>query len=87
MSAKEVCEIILNNLKDVDLQNVRKQTFRSEWISVKDRLPLIDKRYLTYDIYNHILIRHYRNKGKRFSNMKKYSEMVTHWMPLPEPPK
>lgn len=65
----------------------------SEWISVKDRMPEEDTPVLTLDKFGHIRDR----ELKRFH----YGEMpalfrpdglapgrdITHWMPLPEPPK
>lgn len=52
-----------------------------EWISVNDRLPkdrtkcLVYGEIIKYDIS-------YYHKGFYIGN-----EFVTHWMPLPEPPK
>lgn len=66
----------------------------SEWISVKDRLPEVDGLYLT--CYK------FRNDGRLFMEVLAYYAIdlkphfqhegysgltVTHWMPLPEPPK
>lgn len=58
----------------------------TEWISVKDKLPEKEGKYLTYDKWGYILIKHYRSKGKRFSNLITNRYLVTHWMPLPETP-
>ncbi len=61
---------------------------QSEWISVKDRLPEKEGTYLTYTENEQIHIDCfciYPNHGTKFfvgGNGK-----VTHWMPLPEPPK
>ena len=62
----------------------------SEWISVKDRLPQVKEDVLIYDS-------HHRNIYKAwyigdidvwFSNeyLPQFIN-ITHWMPLPEPPK
>lgn len=56
-----------------------------EWISVKDRLP--DKKQKVLGLfYNTVLKTHcidtlYFEKPNKFNN-----NIVTHWMPLPEPP-
>ena len=62
-----------------------------EWISIKDRLPEVGKRVLVYTEMNVIRIDRLRliKNGKRKAatwESSLYVE-VTHWMPLPEPPK
>lgn len=55
-----------------------------EWISVKDRLPEEDTWVLVYSRqgrYTNLKV-DYIHGGKWF-----HSFYVTHWMPLPEPPK
>jgi hypothetical protein len=58
-----------------------------EWVSVKDRLPELFENVLTYDCDGKIFI----NWLEEITEMKSYfaygSKTVTHWMPLPEPPK
>ena len=54
-----------------------------EWISVKDRLPNIDEQCLLC-IENRITKYRWVAIGYFHTN---YDEYVTHWMPLPEPPK
>lgn len=58
-----------------------------EWISVKDRLPEKSGEYLTYcGDYDGVCVLYYevlKTKGKWRTRWKK----VTHWMPLPTPPK
>lgn len=51
-----------------------------EWISVKDRLPDVGKFVLIYNEINGVLLDYY--DGATFG----YYD-VTHWMPLPPPPK
>ena len=58
---------------------------RSEWISVEDRLPESDGKYLVCTQKQKVFIaRFYEGVFCCFSDE---SRMVTHWMELPEPPK
>lgn len=69
------------------LQGYRKQ----EWISVEDRLPEESTNVLAYSTkYNEIIFLYYCGEDewedeKGFASAKYYG--ITHWMPLPEPPK
>lgn len=56
-----------------------------EWISVKDRLPEENLCVLVYVGYGIgvSMSAHRTSNGKFF----RYGDDVTHWMPLPEPPK
>lgn len=54
------------------------------WISVKDRLPDVFGLYLTLDEFG-IYIQ--RWKGLWETEYPVNESTVTHWMPLPEPPK
>ena len=64
----------------------------SEWISVKERLPESDGKYLIY-YYGGYDIAKFKN-GKfyvleldLFNSLEwRHEEAVTHWVPLPEPP-
>lgn len=58
----------------------------TKWISVKDRLPEDDDDVLIL-IYGKIIGVGYRINGKWKSIAKAKAPVVTHWMPLPEPPK
>ena len=51
-----------------------------EWISVEDRLPDVGKFVLIYNKINGVCLDY--NDGVTFG----YYD-VTHWMPLPKPPK
>ena len=66
----------------------------SEWISVKDRLPLYKQcvlGYLDNGIITEVVYRgEYDNNEHIFRielTRENTAERVTHWMPLPEPPK
>ena len=62
-----------------------------EWISVEYRLPEKSGYYLYFasnphrGLQNGIGVSYYMHKAKDWK--KVYTPRVTHWMPLPEPPK
>ena len=64
---------------------------RSEWISVDERLPDEDGEYLTWNGLIYFLI--WFNASLGLWNVSEDGDTssaisgVTHWMPLPEPPK
>lgn len=62
-----------------------------EWISVKDRLPEIDNEYIVALDFLEVKsttmnFMSVTNKWHTMSSLD-ISKRVTHWMPLPEPPK
>lgn len=70
----------------------------SEWISVKDRLPITEKqmenkKYLDIEVIiatKHFVSTDYFEAGNTcgfWCQFKDYKKEVTHWMSLPEPPK
>ena len=71
----------------------------SEWISVKDRMPRYNETVLIYrpSMAEPILADKYFgfygedeewNEGwVRYGKDLKGNDIITHWMPLPEPPK
>ena len=64
-----------------------------EWISVKDKMPRINEVVLVYDKFIEDVSIGYISEflGERTVWIIDYgesvSDTVTHWMPLPEPPK
>lgn len=64
-----------------------------EWISVKDRMPSMKDIVLVYDTFFEDVSIGYISEflGERTIWIIDYgesvSDTVTHWMPLPEPPK
>ena len=68
---------------------------QNEWINVKDRLPDESGEYLTFDKSGHFGLLEYSTLHKKFNVfdcqsiefVERYSIEITHWMPLPEPPK
>jgi Protein of unknown function (DUF551) len=63
----------------------------SEWISVKDRLPEESQDALAFDDCGVIHMAIYSPEGLVYrwhcDTYGLYPHEVTHWMPLPEPPK
>ena len=62
----------------------------TNWISVKDRLPVAKEVVLTYESAFDSMSMAFRLPGtEEFINVGDYYALdaVTHWMPLPEPPK
>lgn len=58
-----------------------------EWISVKDKLPLLYDRVLClYETGTMEVSFRVSKKGFCYEEFKTTGK-VTHWMPLPEPPK
>jgi len=62
-------------------------TRHSPWISVKDRLPNGDKKILVYCNGIGEIIVFYNLIDKVFMDELNIYIAVTHWMPLPQPPK
>ncbi len=63
----------------------------SQWISVKDRMPKADDFCLVNTEFDRVRIAQYGWESWRFNDAYSSSEhpksYVTHWMPLPQPPK
>jgi hypothetical protein len=59
-----------------------------KWISVKERLPEDDGEYIVATKYGHIFIFDWL-MGRFFAEDRNglVYEEITHWMPLPKPPK
>lgn len=65
---------------------------QDKWISVKDRFPDKSGQYVVYGRYTkdcpmNVFEAFYDKKRKRFTSDYIISKDVTHWQPLPEPPK
>ena len=56
-----------------------------EWISVKERLPSDEKTVLCVTKNNRPFVCRYKHAWERWA--VSLNVEVTHWMPLPEPPK
>ena len=60
----------------------------SQWISVKDRLPENDVEVMLYDTDCGVVLGWYDDEIEDFATeFISPLDAVTHWMPLPEPPK
>ena len=58
-----------------------------EWISVKERLPDFTGNVLAVDTKRRVRLMIYDDDDKDFMTHNGLVIEVTHWMPLPEPPK
>lgn len=56
------------------------------WIPVTERLPEKDVKVLTYGVYGFSVNYRDRFSGK-WRGVNGKPQWITHWMPLPEPPK
>jgi len=57
-----------------------------EWISIKDKLPEINEEVLVMD-RDFMDFAYYNSEGQWIDREFIDLDDVTHWMPLPEPPK
>ena len=80
---------MIKAMPTVDAESVRRGRWVTEWISVKDRLPNVGqivlafgKRSATTGMFQGV------NKRNELWWWKEHTiKYVSHWMPLPEPPK
>jgi hypothetical protein len=81
---KEVADHLIAN--GVTLDN---QVSSSKWISVKERLPKHLEFILCYLVYDEICVCQWDTFNETWiANTWDYSkDAVSHWMPLPQPPK
>lgn len=58
-----------------------------DWISVKVRLPILGQRVLSVVRGGEqVNVRYYEPRGFFESQSSEPNPLVTHWMPLPDPP-
>lgn len=60
-----------------------------EWVSVKDRLPEVEQRYLVYMTrYKECILAEYDGNGEWLdeADLANVTRLVTHWATLPKPP-
>lgn len=86
---QEACKLAVYALRELDAKE--KQKPFCEWISVNDRLPETGERVLTLDKWGHIRDRELFRFKSGFICFRPDGLVpvkdITHWMPLPEPPK
>ena len=96
--SSHTAEDIVDRLIEYGVTFAEDNNVPSKWISVKDRLPEEDKKILLLckngAMFVGVLGRYYGGTESRFkictalaSTKLLNKGRVTHWMPLPEPPK
>lgn len=84
-------DMVIHTLPVVfDLVNEQKTVAAEpKWISVKERLPEDDEHYLVWcsDNNSRELALYYGDGEWLTEDLENITRVVTHWMPLPEPPK
>ena len=81
-----------NNSRDALAYITQLEARVPKWISVNDMLPEIGTVFLGYAKQNPFSaydVMRVRNLGNGFEMIRyhEYASSVTHWMPMPEPPK
>lgn len=81
-TARTICRVVAD-IPASDVQPV------DRWISVEDRLPATRKTVLIYDEYEGVSAGYYDSDYAKFRSIEDVyrSCNVTHWQPIPEPPK
>lgn len=99
MKKNELIKSMLDNMADdnnticlnaysLGLSNMYDQLrIEGKWISVKDKLPIKSKMVLCFLKNCNIRMMHYMLNGKFAEPWTGGIIEVTHWMPLPDPPK
>ena len=72
--------LIANGVTISNLETVK------EWIPVSERLPEKDVKVLTFGVYGFSVNYRDRFSGK-WRGVNGKPQWITHWMPLPNPPK
>lgn len=70
----------VNHIDEVDVAP------RAAWISVDERLPDGNGRFLTVDKNGDMMVCYWEKRFGWFASVCN-KNAITHWMPLPEPPK
>lgn len=88
MSYEETLERVIQRLDDEEKEKDKRiAELENQWISVEDRLPDELQNVLSFDGFNGVGHTIYRAKAFKKANVVWEQTNVTHWMPLPEPPK
>lgn len=87
-TAKRYAELLDKTEDELNKERVKQS--ECDWISVEDRLPEKEGKYLIYTCHGIISLDDFRsyllNKEGALSEAN-FDYYVTHWMYLPEPPK
>ncbi len=88
----EISDELLKQLRNAPITILHEEPtieLVQQWISVKDRLPENGKKVLVYckENKNDYEIGAYSDTYMGFFVRQTWYENITHWMPLPEPPK
>ena len=85
--AKEIDDWeIAEDVQDAFEQGAEWADAHPHWVSVKDGLPKDGQHAATINKVGVQDVRHYSH-GKWYSNFGNEYDDITHWMPLPQPPK
>jgi hypothetical protein len=84
--AKEILDSVNTDLCYIPVADVQPV---NQWISVDDKLPATRKTVLIYDEYEGVSAGYYDSDYAKFRSIDDVYRPcnVTHWQPLPEPPK
>ena len=65
------------------------ETGKPKWIPVSERLPAFDVERVLVMVNANLILGYPQMDTDRYLNNRwvRYGDHVTHWMPLPEPPK
>ena len=79
----------LSRAQELWIEQERKMLLKSipRWISAAERLPEDGQWVLVWGHGQHIPIMMFRESGAWIDDQFEFHSNVTHWMPLPEPPK
>lgn len=86
-----VVDITHGGFIGIDTDGLTKELYddgyrKQEWISVSERLPDGNGRFLTVDKKGDMMVCYWEKRFGWFASVCN-KNAITHWMPLPEPPK
>ena len=89
-AVNEIANVLIDNkgkmLIEVAIALYNADYRKQEWISVEDRLPTWkDGKVLIYTTHGISIAQ--RTTSERWKGDCAIPKLITHWMPLPEPPK
>lgn len=83
---RDVGDYFVEDVLEAAADLLEQDAKKTSWISVKDRVP--EKSMLVLGVvHGHVGELAYINDRNVFKRRERPIEGVTHWMPLPEPPK